>query len=125
MRAATRIFIRRVLSESFALDATTMKESAMATLHFELICHFLSNSSESWKIRSTTTAARPTPTRVTTSTLNLRTTALFLAARHTIGRFTAALDKEARTVVLPAKAELIFPCIAIVAAGAVGLALVT
>lgn len=51
--------------------------------------------------------------------------ALFLAARHTIARFTAALDKEARTVVLPAKAGLIFPCIASAPAAAVVLALLT
>lgn len=62
---------------------------------------------------------------VNTSTLNLRNTALFLAARHTIGRLTAALDKETRTVVLPVKARLIFPCIAIMTAAAVVLALLT
>jgi len=48
---------------------------------------------------------------------------LGLAAPHTIGRLTAVFDKEARTVVFPAKAGLIFPCIAIVSA--VVLALLT
>ena len=97
----------------------------MLTSRHQLIRYFLNNSSENWKTRSTATAATPIATTVNTSTLNLRTTALFLAARHTIGRLTAALDKEARTVVLPAKAGLIFPCIAIVAAAAVVLALLT
>ena len=97
----------------------------MATSRLQLIRHFLSNSSENWKIRSTTTAASPIPTTVNTSTLSLRTTALFLAARHTIGGFTAALDREARTVVLRAKAGLTNPCIASVAAAAVVLALLT
>src|ERR1700733_2954690 len=97
----------------------------MASLRLGLIRHFLNRSSENWKRRSTTTAATPIATTVKTSTLNLRTTALFLAARHTIGRLTAALDKEARTVVLPAKAGLILPCIARVAAAAVVLALLT
>jgi hypothetical protein len=39
--------------------------------------------------------------------------------------FTAALVKEVRTVALPAREALIFPCIAIVAAAAVVLALLT
>ncbi len=78
------------------------EDMTSAFSRLELIRHFLNNSSESWKIRSTTTAAKPIATTVNTSTLSLRTTALFLAARHTIGRLTAALDKEARTVVLPA-----------------------
>ncbi len=71
--------------------------------------YFLNHSSENWETRSTATAARPIAITVNTSTLNLHTTALVLAARHTIVRFTAALGKEAGTVVLPAKAGLIFP----------------
>jgi len=118
MSAATIVFIRTVLSESSALDATAIKIDN-GRVAPELIRHFLNNSSENWKTRSTTTAARPVATTVNTSTLNFRTTALFLAARHTIGRLTAALDKEASTVVLPARAALIFPCLAIVAAAAV------
>src|SRR5437016_4809921 len=78
-----------------------------------------------WKMRSTATAAIPIPTTGVISMVNLFTTALFLVVRHTIGRLTAALAKDARTVALPASEALILPCIAIVAAAAVVLALLT
>ena len=67
----------------------------------------------------------PIKTTVTISIVNRLTTALFLVARQTMGRLTAALAKEVRTVVLPARAALILPCIAIVDAAAVVLALLT
>ena len=53
------------------------------------------------------------------------TTLLFLVVRQRIGRLTAALAKEVSTVALPASAGDILPCIAMVAAAAVVLALLT
>jgi len=42
-----------------------------------------------------------------------------------MGRFTAALASDVRTVVLPASAGVILPCMAMVAAAAVVLALLS
>lgn len=50
---------------------------------------------------------------------------LSLVTRQIIGRLIAALASEARTVVRPATAGLIWPCIAMVAAATVVLALLT
>jgi len=50
---------------------------------------------------------------------------LFLVTRQIIGRLIAALASEARTVVRPATAGLTWPCIAMVAAATVVLALLT
>lgn len=71
------------------------------------------------------TATIPMETTVAISRVNLLITALFLVVRQTIGRLTVALVKDVSTVVLPASEALIFPCIAIVAAAAVVLALLT
>jgi hypothetical protein len=76
-------------------------------------------------MRSIVTTATPVPITVAIWIVNLLTTALFLVVRHTIGRFTAALLKDVSTVALPARAALIFPCMAMVAAAAVVLALLT
>ena len=62
---------------------------------------------------------------VAVSIVSLFMTVLLLVVRHTMGRFTAALAREARIVALPARDGLIFPCIARVAAAAVVLALLT
>jgi hypothetical protein len=58
-------------------------------------------------------------------TVSLLTTGLFWVIRQTIGRLTTALVKDVSTVALPASDALILPCIAIVAAAAVVLALLT
>src|SRR6202050_487056 len=50
-------------------------------------------------------------------------TVLSLVVRQTMGRFTPALANEVSTVVLPASAAVILPCMAMVAAAAVVLAL--
>lgn len=71
------------------------------------------------------TATIPIEITVPTSRVNLLTTVLFLVVRQTIGRLTAALVRDVSTVVLPASEGLIFPCIAMVAAAAVVLALLT
>ena len=87
--------------------------------------YFLTSNSDNWKTRSRVTAATPVPITVTIWIVNLLITVLFFVVRHTIGRFTAALAKDVSTVALPARDALIFPCIAIVAAAAVVLALLT
>jgi hypothetical protein len=63
--------------------------------------------------------------RVAISSASLPRADLFLVARQTIGTLIAALAKEARTVALPARDALILPWLAIVAAAAVVLALLT
>jgi len=88
-------------------------------------CYFRNSNSENWKVRSIATAAIPTPRTVAILRANVRTTALLLMVRQTIGKFTAALAKDVNTVALPANEAVIFPCMAIVAAAAVVLALLT
>jgi hypothetical protein len=99
-----------VLSESFALDATPINNRQWPPSHVELIRHQLNNSSENWKTRSTITAPRAHRGYGEHFDAQSSHHRLVLGCAHTIGRLTAALDKEARTVVLPAKAGLIFPC---------------
>lgn len=76
-------------------------------------------------MRSITTAAIPTAMTVAISSMIRLTTSLFFVALHTIGKLTAALVKDVRTVALPASEAVIFPCMAMVAAAAVVLALLT
>ena len=76
-------------------------------------------------MRSIVTATIPVPITVAILIVNALVTALSLVVRQTIGRFTPALAKEVSTVVLPARAAVILPCIAMVAAAAVVLALLT
>ena len=57
--------------------------------------------------------------------VNLLITVLFLVVRQIIGKLTAALASDVSTVALPAREALMVPCIAIVAAAAVVLALLT
>jgi hypothetical protein len=71
------------------------------------------------------TAAIPVAITVAISRANLLMTVLSRVVRHTIGRFTAALVSDVSTAVLPASDGLILPCIAIVAAEVVVLALLT
>ena len=76
-------------------------------------------------MRSMATARIPIPITVAISMVTLLTTALFLVVLQTIGRLTAALAKDVSTLALPASEALILPCMAIVAAAAVVLALLT
>ena len=71
------------------------------------------------------TAAIPVATTVDILNVSDFMTAVFFVVRQTIGRFTAALARLVRTVALPASAGVILPCMAMVAAAAVVLALLT
>src|SRR5208282_5058196 len=76
-------------------------------------------------MRSIATAAIPVAMTVAIWMANALMTVLFLVVFQIIGRFTAALAKDVSTVVLPARAAVILPCMAMVAAAAVVLALLT
>src|ERR1700685_3112957 len=84
-----------------------------------------SSNSENWKMRSMATAAIPVASTVTILKVRDFTTAVFFVVRQTMGRFTAALERLGRSVALPARAAVILPCMAMVAAAAVVLALLT
>jgi hypothetical protein len=76
-------------------------------------------------MRSTATAKTPVAITVAISMVSLFMTGLLFVIRHTIGKLTAALVRDVSTVALPASHALILPCMAIVAAAAVVLALLT
>jgi hypothetical protein len=95
----------------------------MAISLVELIRYFPNNSSENWKTRSTITAAhRGYGEHFEAQSSHHRLVRGCAPHNRQIDR---SARQRSRTVVLPAKAGLIFPCIAIVAAAAVVLALLT
>lgn len=75
------------------------------------------------KTRSKITTAIPTIITAIISMVSLLTTFLSLIVFHTIGRLITALASEDTMVTLPANEAAIFPCMAMVAAAAVVLAL--
>src|SRR5580704_3390107 len=76
-------------------------------------------------MRSTATAAIPVAMTAVILMVKVLITALSLVVRQTMGRLTAALAREVRTVALPASAGDILPCMAMVAAAVLFLALLT